>query len=124
MALARTAYVALAWLFVLGVVIQFLLAGLGVMADEGMGAHAGLGDALTVVTVVLFLLAFVGRMGRVIIGGSAVLFLLVLLQSLWADDDLDPEALRSLHVLAALAIFAVGHYLAQTATRQRRREAA
>jgi len=112
----RKAYVGLAWLFVLGVAVQFFLAGLGDLGGESFEAHDAFGNVLTIVTVVLLVLAVAGRMGGVIIGGSAVLFLLVFLQSLWVQEFED-EVLGSIHVLAALFIFALGHYLAQRATR-------
>ena len=126
MALARIGYVALAWLFVLGVAIQFFLAGLGLpeLGGESLDPHEAFGHALTIVSVVLLLLTVAGRMGRLLIGLSVVLFLLVFFQSLWADEDLDPMALRSLHVLGGLVIFVLGHYLAQQATRLVRGEAA
>ena len=43
---ARKAMIALSWLYVLGVAMQFFLAGLGSIALEGWGAHEGLGSAV------------------------------------------------------------------------------
>jgi len=126
LAAARTAFMGLAWLFVLGVAVQFFLAGLGLseLGGESMDPHEALGHALTIVSIVLLLLAVIGHLGRLLIGLSVVLFLLVFFQSLWANEDLDPMALRSLHVLGGLAIFVLGHYLAQQATRLVRGEGA
>jgi hypothetical protein len=121
MEVARKAFLGLAWLFVLGVAIQFFLAGLGVMGGEKIDAHEAFGHVLTIVTVALLVLAVAGRMGRVSVGGSAVLFLLVFLQSLWVQEFKN-ELLGSIHVLAALFIFAIGHFLAQRAARLNRGE--
>jgi hypothetical protein len=65
----------------------------------------------------MFTAAIIGRMGRTVIGLTVALFLLVFMQPLLADPEIDPDWLRSLHVLNALFIFALGQYLAQRATR-------
>jgi Family of unknown function (DUF6220) len=115
---ARRIFVGLAWLFVLAVAIQFLLAGLGVLGGESLEAHRQWGFVvLHLIPILMFIAAIVGRMGRTVIGLTVVLFLLVFLQPLFADPGIDPTWLRSLHVLNALFIFALGQYLAQRATR-------
>jgi hypothetical protein len=65
----------------------------------------------------MIIAAIVGRMGRTVIGLTVLLFLLVFVQPLFADPALDPRWLRSLHVLNALFIFALGSYLAQRGTK-------
>lgn len=65
----------------------------------------------------MLIAAIVARMGRTVIGLTVVLFLLVFMQAIFADQGLDPRWLRSLHVLNALFILAVGHHLAQRGTR-------
>jgi hypothetical protein len=57
--------------------------------------------------------AIVGRMGRSVIGLTVLLFLLVFLQPLFADPELNPQWLRSLHVLNALFILVLGLHLAR-----------
>ena len=52
------------------------------------------------------------------LGLTAALFLLVFLQPLFADPELHPQWLRSLHVLNALFIFALGYHLAQRGERR------
>jgi hypothetical protein len=61
----------------------------------------------------MFIAAIVGRMGRTVLGLTAALFLLVFLQPPFADPELDPRWLRSIHVLNALFIFALAYHLAQ-----------
>ena len=111
-------FVGLAWLFVLAVAIQFLLAGLGVLSGESLEAHRQWGFVvLHLIPILMFTAAIIGRMGRTVISLTVALFLLVFLQPLFADPEIDPVWLRSLHVLNALFIFALGQYLAQRATR-------
>jgi hypothetical protein len=114
MDVARKLFVGLAWLFVLAVAIQFLLAGLGILGGESMEPHRAWGFfALHIIPILMFVAAIVGRMGRRTLGLTAGLFLLVFLQALFAAPELDPRWLRSLHVLNALFIFTLGFHLAQ-----------
>jgi hypothetical protein len=116
----RKFFVGLAWLFVLAVAIQFLLAGLGVLGGQSMEPHRQWGFlALHLVPILMLIAAIVGRMGRTVIALTAGLILLVFLQPLFVDAQLDPRWLRALHVLNALFIFALGHHLAQRGTRTR-----
>jgi hypothetical protein len=125
MELARKIFVGLAWLFVLAVAIQFLLAGLGVLGGESLEVHRAWGFlVLHLIPILMFVAAIVGRMGRTVIGLTGALFLLVFLQALFAAPELDPRWLRSLHVLNALFIFALGYHLAQRGTRMTRSMAA
>ncbi len=118
MDVARKVFVGLAWLFVLAVAIQFLLAELGALGGESMEAHRQWGFiVLHLIPILMFIGAIVGRMGWTVLGLTAALFLLVFLQALFADPELDPRWLRSLHVLNALFIFALGYHLAQRGTR-------
>jgi hypothetical protein len=115
---ARKFFVAFAWLFVLAVAIQFLLAGLGVLGGESMEAHRQWGFiVLHLIPILMLIAAIVGRMGRNVLALTGVLFLLVFVQPLFADGQLDPRWLRSLHVLNALFVFALGSHLARRGTR-------
>jgi hypothetical protein len=118
MGVARKFFVGFAWLFVLAVAIQFLLAGLGVLGGESMEAHRQWGFVvLHLIPILMLIAAIVGRMGRNVLALTGVLFLLVFVQPLFADAQLDPRWLRSLHVLNALFVFALGYHLAQRGTR-------
>ena len=123
MNVGRRLFVGLAWLFVLAVAIQFLLAGLGVLGGESMEPHRVWGFlVLHLIPILMLIAAIVGRMGRTVIVLTVGLFLLVFLQPLFADAQLDPRWLRALHVLDALFIFALGYHLAQRGTRTIRAE--
>lgn len=70
MDVARKVFVGLAWLFVLAVAIQFLLAGLGVLGGESLEAHRQWGFiVLHFIPILMFIAAIVGPMGR---GGAGV----------------------------------------------------
>ena len=115
---ARKIFVGLAWLFVLAVAIQFLLAGLGLLSGESLEPHRQWGFiVLHLIPILMLIAAIIGRMGRTVIVLTVVLFLLVFLQPLFVDPELDPRWLRSLHVLNALFIFALGYHLAQRGTK-------
>ena len=117
MLLARKMFLVLAWPFVLAVVIQFLLAGLGILGGESLEPHRQWGFvALHLIPVLMLIAAIVGRMGRTVIGMTIGVFVLVFLQPLFAAPDLDPRWLRSLHVLNALFIAGLGDDLARRAT--------
>jgi len=114
MAMAAKAYQALAWLFVLGVVIQFFLAGLGVLGGESIEAHREWGFiVLHLIPILMFLAALIGKMGRTIIIMTVVLFVLVFIQPLFADPEMDPQWIRTFHVLGGLFIFMFGYHIAQ-----------
>jgi hypothetical protein len=111
--MARKVFLVLAWLFVLAVAVQFLLAGLGILGGESLEPHRQWGFvALHLIPVSMLIAAIVGRMGRRVIGTTVGVFVLVFLQPLFAAD-LDPQWLRSLHVLNALFIAALGYDLAR-----------
>ena len=111
MDVARKFFVWLAWLFILAVAVQFLLAGLGLLGGESMEPHRQWGFlALHLIPILMIIAASVGRMGRTVLV-TVVLFVLVFVQPLFADAQLDPVWLRSLHVVNALFIFALGQHL-------------
>src|SRR5919201_1322425 len=112
--MARKIYFWLAWLFVVAVGVQFLLAGLGVLGGESIEAHRQWGFiVLHLVPILMVIAAIVGRMGRTVLILTGALFLLVFVQPFFADPELDPQWLRSFHVLNALFISALGIHLIQ-----------
>jgi hypothetical protein len=111
MAWARPAYRWLIWLFLLGLGIEFFLAGLGVLGGESLDPHEGLGSLLILAFCFLSSLPRLGGESP-IIPMTVVLLILTALQILWAGEDLDPLWLRSLHVFGAFLIAGLSQNLA------------
>jgi len=119
MQIARRILIGLAWLYVLGVAIQFWLAGIGLpqLGDESMKAHEAFGYSALHLTPILFIiLALVAKAPRTTIGLTVVFAVVAFVQPIWAAE-FEGEFLASLHILGALAIFALAHTLARQATR-------
>lgn len=115
---ARMALVALAWLYVLGVVIQFFLAGLGLpeLGGEGMSAHNDFGySALHLTPIIFIILAFVAKAPRSVIGLTFVFAIVAFVQPIWTSE-FDGEFIAAFHVIGALVIFVLAHTLAKQAT--------
>jgi hypothetical protein len=104
-------------IFLVGVVVQFFLAGLGVFktqhgTDHGFvgdsefasyfDPHRALGNVLLLVGVLVFVSALVAKVGAPRIYMMLALPLLVVLQSVFANTG--PSWFRALHVLNAFVI--------------------
>jgi len=104
-------------LFLIGVAVQFFLAGLGVfrtqhasdhgtVGDKQFGdffhAHVVLGNILLVIGILVFLAAVAARLGRRWALPMLALPVLVELQFVFANNG--PSWFRALHVLNAFAI--------------------
>jgi dolichyl-phosphate-mannose--protein O-mannosyl transferase len=123
MRVVRQAYMVLAYLFVLGVVIQVFLAGLGIFGDlrfaegDDLDPHRFFGfTVMSLIPILMFLAALVGRMRWTFIGLSVLLFLMVFFQSFWIDHS-NGRALKAVHPTMAIVMFALAHFLAQRAGR-------
>jgi hypothetical protein len=110
----RLAFISVAWLFLACVVVQVFLAGLGVFAGaQNFTLHREFGYLFGWLTLVLLLLALVGRLDRRWIGLSALLLVLFAFQSVFvALREIMPAA-AALHPVNALAIFAVALHVAR-----------
>src|SRR5262249_3830353 len=103
----RWAYVLLAWIILGAVIVQFFLAGLGVFAGaSNFRVHASFGYTISFVMLAALLAAFAARLPWRTIGLTALLPLLVGLQSVFiAFWHGGLPALGALHVVNGLAIF-------------------
>jgi hypothetical protein len=103
--------------FIVGVAVQFFLAGLGVFRTQHHTEHGTVGDSqfsdyfdphrtlgniLFIVAVLVFLAALVARVGRAGVLTMLALPVLVFLQSVFANSG--PSWFRALHVLNAFVI--------------------
>lgn len=119
MQIARRVLVGLTWLYVLGVAIQFWLAGIGLpeLGGESMEAHEAFGYSALHLTPILFIiLAVVAKAPRTTIVLTVAFAVVAFLQPIWAAE-FQGEFLASLHILGALVVFALAHTLARQATR-------
>ena len=92
------------------------------LGGESIEAHRQWGFiTLHLIPLIMFLVALAGAVGKrmdwMTVGQTVMLFVLVFLQPVFADPSLDPQWLRSLHVLSALFIFALGYHLAERTRR-------
>ena len=105
---ARTAYPVVAGLFVACAVIQVFLAGLGVFDDPtSFITHRNFGYMIGWLTLVLLVVALVGRMPRRFVGLAVLLLVLFSLQSVFVALREDMPAVAALHPLNGFFILAV-----------------
>jgi cytochrome b561 len=120
----------LAWLILLGAVVQFFLAGLGVFRAEPHGTdklfesstfepHRVLGDALVAMSFALLVLAIVNRERFRL---AIVLFVLMLVQYGLAQAGDTAAALAALHPVNGLLVLLFAHLLTRRGKRRERRE--
>lgn len=112
---AGLGFLAVSAVYLVAVVVQFFLAGLGVFGASSFDAHRGLGYALFLASVLLLVLGIVGRLPRVTLLLTLVLVFLNVLQTILATLDDDVPEVAALHVVNALAIFLVAHLLVRRA---------
>ena len=114
---ARSAFVVVAWVFVVCAVVQVFLAGLGVFAGpQNFLIHREFGYLFGLLTIVLIVLALVGRLPRRLFGLSVLLLLMFALQSVfivaWRSGA---SAVAALHPVNGFLILLLGIVLAREA---------
>jgi hypothetical protein len=111
--IARTAYPLVAGLFVACAVIQVFLAGLGVFDDpNAFVTHRNFGYLFGWLTLVLLVIALVGRMPRRYVGLAVLILVLFALQSVFVALREDMPALAALHPLNGFLILGTATYTA------------
>ena len=82
---ARIGFALLAWLLVGLAIVQIYLAGEAVFANRALPGnfeiHRNFGWIILIITLVQLVFAFAGRLGWRMIGGSALLFVMLIVQS-------------------------------------------
>jgi hypothetical protein len=117
---ARTAYPVVAGLFVACAVIQVFLAGLGVFDDpNAFITHRNFGYLFGWLTLVLLVIALVGRMPRRYVGLAVLILVLFSLQSVFVALRQDMPAVAALHPLNGFLILGVATYTAWTSWKSR-----
>jgi hypothetical protein len=115
---ARKAYRGLVFLILGLIAVQFFLAGLGVFGDQGktgsdFDPHRALGNVLLLLSLILLILAAVGRLGRPLVPMTAGLFVLMFIQGILAGVGEDTQVVGALHVLNALVLVGLVFHLFQ-----------
>ena len=125
---AFAAYRYLLLVYVAGVVVAFFLAGAGVFRAKPKGdehllesatfdAHRGLGWILQLGALLLLLLALLAWPGRRRLVGSAVLFVLLIVQGVLGGLGEDAPWIAALHPVNGLLILGLASFLAHDAWR-------
>jgi hypothetical protein len=84
------------------------LAGLYILGGESIDAHEDFGyTVMHLLPLLMIVLAFVGKMGRLAIGLTILLLVIVFIQPLWLDDE-KAAAIEAVHPTMALLIFGLG----------------
>jgi hypothetical protein len=106
---SRQAVPVVAAIFVAGGIVQVFLAGLGVFDDpRTFLTHASFGYLLSILPLVLVILSIAGRSSRRVIGLSALLIALFLLQSVFVALRTDLPTVAALHPLNGFLILGCG----------------
>ena len=110
----RWASIVSAWIILAAVIVQFFLAGLGVFGGaSGFQAHVTLGYSLFFVMLIGLVLALAARLPWSTISLTALLPVLVALQSVFIGIwHAGLPAVAALHVVNGLAIFSLAGFLA------------
>ena len=111
----RVVFYGFAVVYLLGVVVQFFLAGLALFGTTSYDAHQGLGYVLGVISVALLVIAVAAKLPRSLTGLSLTLVVLNGVQIALLQVDI--EEIEALHVVNALAIAFVANMLVHRSRR-------
>lgn len=121
---ARLAHPFAAGLFVACAVVQVFLAGLGVFDDpKAFLTHRDVGYVFGWLTLLILVLALVGRMPRRVTGLSVLILVLFALQSVFVALRPTMPAVAALHPLNGFSILAVAWITARASWAVRRERA-
>jgi hypothetical protein len=112
--IARWGHFIVVSLYLIGIVVQFFLAGVGFFTGEGFGTHNDVGWAIHFVPVLALLLALLAWLRRVDIGLTLLLAVLGFVQPLLAEEG---DWAGAFHPLNALVLFFLGHHITGRAWR-------
>jgi len=116
----RRLHLALAWVFVLTVLVQVFLAGMALFADRGYWQdHISFGHTVLALAAVLVLLsAAAGRLPRSAIAWAALPLVGYIVQTILAGFRFSgPQEVAALHPVGALVVFWIGILVARRARR-------
>ena len=114
----RIGFAAATWLFVACVVAQVFLAGLGVFrSTSDFDTHRTFALIFGWLTLVMLVLALVGRLGRRTIGQAVLLLVLFSLQSVFVEARSSMPELAALHPVNGFVILPIGIVTAMEASK-------
>ena len=122
---AYTALAVVAWLFAACIVVQVFLAGMGVFdGPERFETHRNFGYLFGWLTLVMVIIAAVGRLGRRLIGLSVLALVQFFLQSVFILFREDQPAIAALHPVNGVLLLVVAIAIGRMALAGRRAAAA
>jgi len=122
---AYTALAVVAWLFAACIVVQVFLAGLGVFdGPQRFETHRDFGYLFGWLTLVMVIIAAVGRLGRVLVGLSLLALVQFALQSVFIVFREDLPAIAALHPVNGVLLLVVAITIGRRAWAGRRAAAA
>jgi hypothetical protein len=121
---ARTIYLILTWLFVVGLLVQVFLAGRGVFDNPLLFAtHRDFGFALGVIPILLLVIGLLGGLGRRLAAFAIVELLLFMLQSVLVAMRGSSPMVAALHPVNGFLILLLAIEMAREAWFSRMRPA-
>ncbi|MEO8510497.1 MAG: DUF6220 domain-containing protein [Chloroflexota bacterium] len=103
---ARYAFVGLAWLFLVGIVVQVFFIGLALFAgSENLESHVTLGWILHMIPIVILIAAALARPGRRTVLLAAALAVTVFIVPILATLRDSSDVIAALHPVGALLAF-------------------
>lgn len=105
----------LAWITLAGFVLQLYLGGVGAFGANTYAWHRAVGHIVGYPIYVLPIVALIGRLGRRVIGASALLFVLYMLQVILPNLRADLPYVAAFHVVNALVLMGVASAAARMA---------
>ena len=112
-----TTHTGLVWIVLLGIVVQFFLAGLGVFGAESFSSHEDLGLALHGLSLLVLLLTIAVRRNRVNLILAVALFVLMQVQVSLPSARDDAPGLAALHVPNAVLLLVIAEHMARRSLR-------
>jgi len=111
---ARYAYAILAWVFLVGLLFQVFLAGLGMFADaQSLRLHGDFGWALHLAPLLIVVAAFAARAGRRHWLWALALAVVVFLVPVFVLLRSSMPAVAALHPVAAMLAFGIAAMVAR-----------
>jgi cytochrome b561 len=112
---ARIGYSLVAWLFAIAAIIQIYLAGTAISQLGGTNdfeLHRNIGYGIAILGLILLVLSFAAKMPARVIGATALLFVLMIVQSVLVFMKVDQPNIAALHPVIGFIIVLLAAWLA------------